>query len=246
MKQIRNSAIWGAAWRTGLLGSLLAAGIIAMGGCGGAATKKQNQQFFTSGNQDADQRAAQRMAEAEQLSGSGEGSGETGRQKVVPVQSGQPVNATGGTNTNTMVKVEGKTSLYQRLGGEVGISNIVADYTPRVLNDPRVNWTRQGVTRGGFSFHRGQSETWNATPQNVAVLKKHMVEFIALATGGPSHYEGRDLVSVHKNLHISNAEFDAAMGDLKATLDRLQIPNQEQKELLAVFESTRTEIATER
>lgn len=47
-------------------------------------------------------------------------------------------------------------------------------------------------------------------------------------------------------MHISNPEFDAAMGDLKATLDKLQIANQEQKELLAVVESTREQIVTER
>ena len=40
-------------------------------------------------------------------------------------------------------------------------------------------------------------------------------------------------------MHISNPEFDAAIGDLKASLDKLQIPNKEQKELLAIVESTR-------
>jgi hemoglobin len=43
-------------------------------------------------------------------------------------------------------------------------------------------------------------------------------------------------------MHISNAEFDAAIGDLKASLDKLRIPNKEQKELLAIVESTRPEI----
>ena len=47
-------------------------------------------------------------------------------------------------------------------------------------------------------------------------------------------------------LHISNAEFDASVGDLKATLDKLQVPNPEQKELLAIIESTRPQVAEER
>lgn len=231
--------------RAAILTAILAAGLIATG-CGSAAKRKQNQEFFTSGDQNADQRASQRMAESEQLSGSGEGSGEKGTQKKEPVTPSAGSAGTGATNTNTMVKVQGKTSLYERLGSEAGISNIVADLVPRVMNDPRVNWDRQGVTKGGLSIHRGQSETWNPTPENVAILKSHLVEFLALATGGPSHYEGRDLVGVHQNMHITNSEFDATVGDLKVTLDRLQIPNTEQKELLAIFESTRTEIATER
>ncbi len=52
--------------------------------------------------------------------------------------------------------------------------------------------------------------------------------------------------SAHADLHITNAEFDAAVGDLKASLDKLQIPNREQKELLAIAESTRPQIVVER
>ncbi len=47
-------------------------------------------------------------------------------------------------------------------------------------------------------------------------------------------------------MHITNSEFDAAIGDLKASLDKMRIPNREQKELLAIVESTRPQIVTER
>jgi len=43
--------------------------------------------------------------------------------------------------------------------------------------------------------------------------------------------------SGHAGMRISNPEFDAALGDLKASLDRLQIPNKEQKELLSIIEA---------
>ena len=143
-------------------------------------------------------------------------------------------------------QAQGKLSLYDRLGRDAGISNIVADFTPRALQDPRVNWDRKGVKQGGFSFHAGKPVTWDATPPNVQVLQKHMVQFLVLATGGPAHYEGKEIKSTHANMHISNPEFDAVMGDLKATLDRLRIPNTEQKELLSIVESTRPLIVTER
>ena len=65
-------------------------------------------------------------------------------------------------------------------------------------------------------------------------------------SGGPSRYEGKDIKATHANMHVGNPEFDAAIGDLKASLDRLKIPNKEQKELLAIIESTRPEIVTER
>ena len=222
--------------------SLLAAVLAAMPGCGRPSPQKQNPDYFTSGSREADQRASQRMARDEQLAGSGEGAGEKGVKKAVKKSSGDSKSGA----TNKAAQVTNKLALFDRLGAEPGISNIVADFTPRVLDDPRVNWERKGVKRGGFSFKSGESVTWHATPEHVAILQKHLIQFLALATGGPSRYEGKDIKATHANMHVGNPEFDAAIGDLKASLDRLKIPNKEQKELLAIIESTRPQIVTER
>src|SRR5690242_3217147 len=56
--------------------------LMLLAGCGGAPAKKQSNEFFTSGSRDADQRASQRMAKDEQLTGSGEGAGEKGTKKA--------------------------------------------------------------------------------------------------------------------------------------------------------------------
>ena len=50
----------------------------------------------------------------------------------------------------------------------------------------------------------------------------------------------------HQGLVITNAEFDAAVGDLKATLDKLGMATPEQKELLSIIESTRPQVVEER
>ena len=52
--------------------------------------------------------------------------------------------------------------------------------------------------------------------------------------------------AAHADMHISNDEFDAAVGDLKSSLDNLGVPTTEQKELLAIVESTRPQVATKR
>ena len=186
------------------------------------------------------------MAKDEQLAGSGEGAGEKSAKKAVaakPAADGQ-----GDKGTNKAAQVEGKLALFDRLGGEKGITSIVDDFTPRVLQDPRVNWQRKGVKSGGFSFRRKSSESvaWNATDENMVNLKKHLVQFIVLATGGSPHYDGKEMKSAHAEMKIGNPEFDAALGDLKASLDTLQIPNKEQKELLSIIESTRPQIVTQR
>ena len=208
-----------------------------LAGCGSNSAEKKRDEFFTSGSREADQRATQRMAKSEQLAGSGEGVGEKGKKKV---SVGATANVGGGTNI-----VEGKQALFERLGGEPGISNIVADFLPRVLQDPRVNWQRRGVKTGGW-FSRGQPLAWSPNPGSTAILHKHLVQFLALATGGPARYDGKDMKAAHDGMKIANSEFDAAIGDLKASLDKLQIPNKEQKELLAIIESTRPQIVTER
>jgi hemoglobin len=230
-------------WRPVAWSVVAAAIVLSLTGCGSSPAKKANAEFFTSGSREADQRASQRMAQHEQLSGTGEGSGEKGAKKAHAGASDQSGALSG---TNRAAKVEGKLSLFDRLGGEAGISNLVADFTQRAIVDPRANWERKGVKRGGFSIHSGQSVAWSPSPQNIAMLKQHMVEFIVLASGGPPRYTGKEIEAAHAGMHISNPEFDAVIGELKASLDKLAIPNVEQKELLAIIESTRPQIVTER
>jgi hemoglobin len=229
-----------------LIVCLLSAALTGVVGCGTAKSEKKKDDFFTSGSREADQRASQRMAKDEQLAGSGEGAGEKGAKKAVATPTG--TDGAGDKGTNKAAVVAGKLALFDRLGGEKGITAIVDDFTPRVLQDPRVNWQRKGVKGGGFSFRRnsGESVAWNATPENTANLKKHLVQFIVLATGGPPQYDGKEMKSAHAGMKIGNPEFDAVLGDLKASLDRLQIPNKEQKELLSIVESTRPQIVTQR
>jgi hemoglobin len=231
------------AWIRHTLAIMTVAMVLALTGCGGGGKAQQkNTDFFTSGSREADQRASQRMAKEEQLSGTGEGAGEKNAKKAETSSSNTNLFVNG---TNRAAQVEGKLSLFDRLGGEAGISNIVADFTPRALQDPRVNWDRKGVKQGGL-LRGGKSETWVENPQSVEVLRAHMVQFLILATGGPAHYEGKEIKSTHAGMHISNPEFDAVMGDFKASLDKLRIPNKEQKELLSIVESTRPLIVTER
>ncbi|MBC8097014.1 MAG: hypothetical protein H7Y43_14505, partial [Akkermansiaceae bacterium] len=160
----------------------------ALAGCGGSSTpEKQNRSFFTSGSREADQRASQRMAQAQQLAGTGEGAGEKGVKPAVKTES----NPSDPGSTNKAAQAVEKLALFDRLGAEQGIAAIVEDFLPRVMHDPRVNWPRNDVRRGGFSLGRSQSDAWRATPENIARLKKHMVQFLALATGGPAKYDGK-------------------------------------------------------
>jgi hemoglobin len=220
--------------------AVLAVGVCAaVAGCGAGKGKEQSTDFFTSGNREADQRAEQRMAKTNQLRGeSGESGGEKTTAKVKPSDDG--------AGNNVVKKAEAEKSLYDRLGGQETLTAIVDDFMARVLADPRVNWERKGITYGGYGFNRNKSVAWDPTEYNVGQMKKHLVQFLSLSTGGPTFYDGLDMKAAHANKHITNAEFDASVGDLKASLDKLQVPNKEQKELLAIIESTRPQVVEER
>ena len=135
----------------------------------------------------------------------------------------------GSMKTSSMDK-SGK-SLYERLGGEKAISAVVDDFVGLAASDKKVNFTRQG-----------HPNHWEATPENIAKLKKGLVTFIAKAAGGPDNYKGRDMVTVHRGMEITSAEFDALAADLAAALDKHNVPAREKSELLAVVASTKGQI----
>lgn len=123
------------------------------------------------------------------------------------------------------------TSLYDRLGGEAAITAVVDDFVGRAASNPAVNFTRQGT-----------GQEWEASPDNVVMLKKHLTQFLCSVTGGPQVYEGRDMVAVHSGMQISDAEFNAIAGDLQASLVSFNVPQKELNELMTIAASTRGEI----
>ena len=137
---------------------------------------------------------------------------------------------------------KGALTLYDRLGGEATIAQIVDDMTARVLADPRVNFERKNVQT---SWLGTEYEPWRPTDANIDQFKQRMIEFIAVASGGPTAYQGREMREVHDGMHITNVEFDAFVGDLAASMDRLGIAVAEQRDLVAIIESTRKQIVEE-
>lgn len=124
-------------------------------------------------------------------------------------------------------------SLYDRLGGEPAIRSVVDDFVARAAADDTLNFTR-----------RGTANEWEATPENVALLKERLVQFVGQATGGPQTYEGQDMATSHAGMEITDAEFDRLGGHLQASLQAHDVPAQEQQELLAIVETTRGAIVT--
>jgi hemoglobin len=56
------------------------------------------------------------------------------------------------------------------------------------------------------------------------------------------YYTGRDMKLSHKGMRISEADWQALLGHLNATLDAFALPASERMEVLAFIEGTKADI----
>lgn len=119
-------------------------------------------------------------------------------------------------------------SLYERLGGVYPIAAVVDDFIDRIMVDPRLNANpkvdeaHHKVSRSGFKYL--------------------VTEMVCWATGGPQKYTGRSMFDSHAHLDITEGEWRAFMDDLNQTFDRFGVPEAERRELIAIVESTKSDI----
>jgi hemoglobin len=113
-------------------------------------------------------------------------------------------------------------TLYERLGGKGAITAVVDSFVARVAADARINkkFARSDIPR----------------------VKAMLVDQICSATGGPCTYTGRDMKEAHRNMGVTEGEFNALVEDLVATLNRFNVAKAEQDELLGILGSMKSAI----
>lgn len=102
------------------------------------------------------------------------------------------------------------TSLYERLGGTKGITQIANDLVDLHLKNPRICARFAG--------------------RDIPSLKKAAAAFFITGAGGPSIYKGKDMLSAHKGMNIDHAEFMAVLDDALAALVKNGIGQREQED----------------
>lgn len=119
-------------------------------------------------------------------------------------------------------------SLYDRLGGVYAIASVVDDLIERLSADEILN------------ANPAIKEARDHVPK--PALKFHLTALVCQAAGGPENYTGRSMKESHLHLNITDTEWEAMKADFKETLDKFQVPEQEQNELFAIVESTKGDI----
>jgi hemoglobin len=114
------------------------------------------------------------------------------------------------------------TSLFERLGGNDGITAIANDVVDN---------------------HLANKAVANRFAQaNIPALKHAAATFFITGTGGENVYKGKNMLAAHKGMNISAIEFMAVLDDALAALAKNNIGQREQEEVLYILYSMRSEI----
>jgi hemoglobin len=105
---------------------------------------------------------------------------------------------------------------------------VVDDFIDRIMRDPRLN----ANPRVDDAHHK----------VTVTGFKYLVTEQLGEATGGPQRYSGRSMRDAHLQMRITGPEWSAFMDDLDQTLAKFGVPQREQQEIVAIVESTRSDI----
>lgn len=116
-------------------------------------------------------------------------------------------------------------SLWDRLGGETGVSNVIDDLVNAAVADPKID------------FFRGGTREMNA--KQIVKMKREIVEQVSQAAGGPLRYDGPDMRSIHQGMGISNEQFNAVAGHLKKALEKNQVASADVEQVLRAVEGFR-------
>ena len=120
---------------------------------------------------------------------------------------------------------EQNVSLYTRLGGYDAISAVVDDLVQRLAADPKL---------GRFWAHRGTD--------GIKREKQLVVDFIVNQAGGPLNYGGRDMVTSHKGMKISNDDWNIFIGHLNETLVKFNVPSTEKTDTVNFIDGLKVTI----
>ncbi len=111
-------------------------------------------------------------------------------------------------------------SLFDRLGGRNGISEIVDDTLENHMNNANVN---------ARFLH------FKEKPEQLAIIKNHTIDFFQAGSGGPNNYKGKDMVTAHSGMNISPTEYMHVVDDIFMALDKNAIDEDSKKDVLSIL-----------
>jgi hemoglobin len=116
-------------------------------------------------------------------------------------------------------------TLYERLGGARRIAAIVNDFVDLHLANPLIKARFSGLDAA-----------------QIELAKRHVTEFFCAGSGGPERYTGKDLLTAHKGMNISEQEYIAAIDDVLAAMERHGAGQHERNDVVAILYSLKGQV----
>jgi len=129
----------------------------------------------------------------------------------------------GAAEPQTERNIDMPATLYERLGGEERIKRLAADILDNHYRNPLIRSRFEKVS-------------------DRAALERHSVEFLCAGSGGPQTYTGKDLVSAHKGMNVSEQELVAAIDDIVAAMTKNGYDQAEKNEVVAILYSLKGDV----
>jgi hemoglobin len=107
-------------------------------------------------------------------------------------------------------------SLYDRLGRAGGISRLVDKVMTAHLANPVVAPRFKNI-------------------KDLDHAKKMACDFFCAGAGGPEQYCGKDMITAHRGMNISENEYLAVMDDIMGALESEKVDPTTQKDVLAIL-----------
>jgi len=115
--------------------------------------------------------------------------------------------------------------LYDRLGGYDAVSAVVDDFAGKLFTDPVVGARFFGMSDDSREGFRQKNKN-----------------LVCAATGGPCKIISRSAATTHGGLGIKASEFAIVAQHLVDTLNKFNVPQKEQDELMAIIATLRPDI----
>ena len=114
-------------------------------------------------------------------------------------------------------------SLYQRLGGSEGMKRLVNDVVAAHLSNPLVKTRFENV-------------------KDLDHLKRMACEFFSAGSGCPEPYTGKDMLTAHRGMNISEQEYLAVTDDIVGAMNKNDIDEDSKKDVIAILYSLKSDI----
>jgi hemoglobin len=115
-------------------------------------------------------------------------------------------------------------TLYQRLGGQPGVTQIVHEAVDLYLADDRIKADFDNI--------------------NLDRLRSRLTDQICQLANGPCVYHGRSMKASHAGLELNQAKFNAVAEDLQTAMEHVGIPYWTQNQLMALLAPMQRDIVT--